>query len=347
MARVKTAIDLFCGSGAVTAGMKSAGFNVIGAVDIDPIACDTYRANHPEVLLIEEDINIIPPQRFAANLKNTLDLLAVCAPCQPFSNRNRKRSKKDRRTRLVLEALSFIKELKPKLVFFENVPGLGHQPVFNELEEKLISLGYNLAQPKKIDAADMGIPQRRQRMILVGARDCNLLRAAADINTSTRQTVFDAIGDLASPPIGCKNTEKDPLHYARRHSPITIQRLKHISHDGGSRDELPDHLQLKCHQNLRKNSFPDSYGRLKWFEVAPTLTTGCTDLTRGRYAHPVEDRAITLREAARLQSFHDDYVFVGNASQIATQIGNAVPPKMMDTIAKSLMSALSENHSPA
>lgn len=338
---VKTAIDLYCGSGAVTAGMKSAGFQVVGAIDIDPIACATYRANHPEVNLIEEDIKTVSPKRFLKNLKGSLDLLAVCAPCQPFSNRNRHKSSKDQRSKLVLEALSFVKELRPKLVFFENVPGLGRQPVFNELASKLTSLGYHLAPLQRIDAADMGVPQRRQRMILVGAIDNDLLNQASKISASQRQTVLDVIGNLPPPPVGIKNVENDVLHYARRHSAITIKRLQHIPHDGGSRDELPEKLQLKCHQGLNKNSFPDSYGRLRWRDVAPTLTTGCTDLTKGRYAHPDQDRAITLREAARLQSFPDDYVFVGNASQIATQIGNAVPPEMMHGIAKTLYLALS------
>jgi len=340
---IKTAIDLYCGSGAVTAGMKSAGFQVAGAIDIDPIACATYRANHPEVHLIEEDIKTVSPKRFLKALKGSLDLLAVCAPCQPFSNRNRHKSSKDQRSKLVLEALSFVKELEPKLVFFENVPGLGRQPVFNELASMLVSLGYHLAPLKKIDAADMGVPQRRQRMILVGARDINLLNLASKISFSKRQTVFDVIGNLPAPSVGIKNVGNDVLHYTRRHSAITMERLRHIPHDGGSRAELPEKLQLRCHQGLSKNSFPDSYGRLKWRDVAPTLTTGCTDLTKGRYAHPEEDRAITLREAARLQSFPDDYVFVGNASQIATQIGNAVPPKMMHGIAKTLYSALSDN----
>lgn len=339
---IKTAIDLYCGSGAVTAGMKSAGFQVVGAIDFDPIACATYRANHPEVNLIEKDIKTVSPKCFLNELNGSLDLLAVCAPCQPFSNRNRHKSNKDQRAKLVLEALTFVEELKPKLIFFENVPGLGRQPVFNKLAHSLNALGYHLAPFQKIDAADMGIPQRRQRMILVGSRNSTLLKQASKIKFSKRQTVFDVIGNLPSPPVGTKNIENDVLHYSRRHSAITIERLQHIQHDGGSRNELPERLQLKCHQNLNKNSFPDSYGRLKWRDVAPTLTTGCTDLTKGRYAHPEEDRAITLREAARLQSFPDDYVFVGNASQIATQIGNAVPPKMMHGIAKALYSALSD-----
>lgn len=339
----KLAIDLFCGSGAVTTGMKSAGFKVVGAIDLDPVACATYRANHPEVHLIEEDIKTISPNRFFNDTKGSLDLLAVCAPCQPFSNRNRNKSTEDQRSALILEALPFIEKLNPKLVFFENVPGIGRQPVFNELASSLISLGYLLAPSKSIDASDMGVPQRRQRMILIGAKDKTILEQANDIKFCEQRTVFDVIGKLPTPPVGVKNVGSDILHYSRKHSQITIQRLRHISHDGGSRNELPGTLQLRCHQGLNKNSFPDSYGRLKWKDVAPTLTTGCTDLTKGRYAHPEEDRAITLREAARLQSFPDNYVFIGNASQIARQIGNAVPPRMMQEIAKTLYMALSGN----
>jgi len=341
---MKTAIDLFCGSGAVTLGLKSAGFRVVGAVDIDPMACVTYRANHPEVDLVEDDIGNVDPKRFLEAVNGELDLLAVCAPCQPFSNRNRNRTPKDGRSKLVLNALSFIKALQPKLVFFENVPGLGRQPVFIELANNLSAMGYQLGEPRKIDAVDLGVPQRRQRMILIGAKYEMLLRQASNIKFSTKRTVREAIQELPIPPLGGKAKKfDDTLHFSRAHAPITLERLRHIPRDGGSRESLPEHLQLSCHKGRKKHSFPDSYGRLKWDDVAPTLTTGCTDLTKGLYAQPEQDRAITLREAARLQSFPDSYVFKGNASQIATQIGNAVPPGMMAGLARSFYGALYGN----
>jgi DNA (cytosine-5)-methyltransferase 1 len=348
---MRTAIDLFCGSGAVTLGLKDAGFRVVGAVDFDPIACSTYSANHPEVHLIEEDIRKVSPELFLGEINGNLDLLVVCAPCQPFSNRNRNKSKKDERAGLVLDAIRFTGALQPRLVFFENVPGLGKQPVFRKLAQGLAKLGYKLSEPRQVDAANFGVPQRRQRMILVAAKDEKLLQDATNINLVLRRTVRQAIASLPVPPIGIESVWGDALHYARVHAPITIERLSHIPFDGGSRDSLPDHLQLACHKKLAKRSlYPDSYGRLKWDAVAPTLTTGCSDLTKGRYAHPEQHRAITLREAARLQSFPDDYLFVGNASQIATQIGNAVPPRMMYGIARTLHAALSsryENYVPA
>lgn len=339
---MKTAIDLFCGSGAVTLGLKHADFRVVGAVDLDPIACSTYRANHPEVNLIEEDIRKISPEIFLSAIDGGLDLLVVCAPCQPFSNRNRNKSKKDDRAGLVLEAIRFTGALQPKMVFFENVPGLGKQPVYRRLARGLAKLGYELSDPRQVDAADLGVPQRRQRMILVAAKDRDLLQAVSDIYFMPRRTVREEIENLPVPPVGIESVEGDALHYARVHAPITIKRLQNIPFDGGSRDALPESLQLACHKKLAKRSlYPDTYGRLRWDDVAPTLTTGCTDLTKGRYAHPVQHRAITLREAARLQSFPDDYIFVGNASQIATQIGNAVPPRMMSGIARTLHTALS------
>jgi DNA (cytosine-5)-methyltransferase 1 len=339
---MRTAIDLFCGSGAVTLGLKDAGFRVVGAVDFDPIACSTYRANHPEVSLIEDDIKTVSPDIFLEGVNGNLDLLVVCAPCQPFSNRNRNRSNKDDRAGLVLEAIRFTGALQPKMVFFENVPGLGKQPVFMKLAQSLADLGYKLSEPRQVDAADLGVPQRRQRMILVAAKDEKLLHAANEIIFVPRRTVREAIEGLPVPPVGIESVVGDALHYARVHAPITIERLRYIPFDGGSRDSLPDHLQLACHKKLAKSSlYPDSYGRLKWDAVAPTLTTGCSDLTKGRYAHPEQHRAITLREAARLQSFPDNYLFVGNASQIATQIGNAVPPRMMSGIARTLRLSLS------
>lgn len=338
---MRTAIDLFCGSGAVTLGLKDAGFRVVGAVDFDPIACSTYNANHPEVNLIEEDIRKVSPEQFRGDIDGPLDLLVVCAPCQPFSNRNRNKSNKDDRVSLVLEAIRFAGVLQPKLVFFENVPGLGKQPVFDKLAQGLAELGYKLSEPRQVDAADLGVPQRRQRMILVAAKNEELLQVAAEIKFAQRRSVREALADLPVPLVGIESVEEDALHYARAHAPITIDRLRHIPIDGGSRDALPEHLQLACHKKLAKSSlYPDSYGRLKWDSVAPTLTTGCTDLTKGRYAHPEQHRAITLREAARLQSFPDNYIFFGNAVQIATQIGNAVPPQMMTGIARALHSAI-------
>lgn len=334
------ALDLFCGSGAVSLGLKQAGFKVVGAVDFDAGACRTYRANHPEVRLLEKDIRQANPEDFAELIPGKLDLLVVCAPCQPFSSQNRHKSKDDSRNNLVEQSQKFIKRFDPSLVFLENVPGLASTDIFDGFTAWLRTEGYDVAEPMRVDASELGVPQRRTRMILVAAKGVSLEKAT-NIARTSKKTVGQVIRDLPVPPVGREAAGADPLHYARKHSPLNIERLRHIPANGGGRESLPPHLQLACHKNTtKKGAFSDTYGRMAWDGIAPTLTTGCTDITRGRYAHPVQNRAITLREAARLQSFPDDYVFHGNAGQVATQIGNAVPPEMMRTIASSLRAAL-------
>lgn len=334
------ALDLFCGSGGVTLGLKDAGFKVVGAVDLNTKACATYRANHPEVRLVERDIREVSPLEFADLVPNKLDLLAICAPCQPFSTQNRHKSKDDTRNDLLSTAIPFIAAFAPKLVFIENVPGLQSSDVFTYFTTWLHeTAGYTVSEPIKLNAADHGVPQRRTRMILVAAKGVPL-EVAVSISQVEKKYVRDAIGNLPPPSVGRTVTNPDPMHFARKHSPLNILRLQHIPKDGGGRESLPNHLQLACHKDKKSSSFSDTYGRMRWSDVAPTLTTGCTDITRGRFAHPEQHRAITLREAARLQSFPDHYVFLGNASEIATQIGNAVPPKMMYCIGQSLIKAL-------
>ncbi|MBD7954721.1 DNA cytosine methyltransferase [Stenotrophomonas sp. Sa5BUN4] len=334
------ALDLFCGSGAVSLGLKQAGFNVVGAVDYEVGACRTYRANHPAVRLIEKDIKKVDPNEFSDLIPEGLDLLVICAPCQPFSSQNRAKSSADKRAGLLDEAKKFITRYEPRIVFLENVPGLASTSIFGEFTEWLHrEFGYQVGEPMRINAADSGVPQRRMRMILVATKGV-VLRDALNIMLHPKVTVGDVIGDLPVPPIGRSEDLEDPLHFARRHSALNLERLKHIPLNGGGRSSLPARLRLACHKNAKSSAFSDTYGRMSLADVAPTLTTGCTDITRGRFAHPVQNRAITLREAARIQSFPDDYIFHGNANQIAMQIGNAVPPRMMFNIALSMMAAL-------
>ena len=337
-----TAIDIYCGSGAVTEGLKAEGVSVLAAVDNDPIACETYRLNHPEVHLLESDIRKLKPKelRKLVGYDRGLDLLVVCAPCQPFSSQNRKRSTDDPRADLVLESLKFVKEFKPEVVFFENVPGIAISGPLHSLRQKLAKLGYLLGNPKTLDAAECGVPQRRERCIMIAARSQERIDTFySSIRPQPTVTVRHAIGGLSQLCSG----ERDPhdsLHFARNHQSIVLQRMQHIPKDGGSRLSLPPELELECHKG-RKNDFPDVYGRMKWDDVAPTLTTGCTDVTKGRYAHPRDNRAITLREAALLQSFPHHYRFFGNSGQIARQIGNAVPVNMIRTLAPALKHCLS------
>ena len=272
-----------------------------------------------------------------------LDLLVVCAPCQPFSSQNRKQSQNDSRRDLILEAVRFAKILEPKVIFFENVAGLKSEKngaILNSLKKGLQETGYELTTESQIDSADYGVPQRRVRCIMMAHRvGFTSPPIFPDPTTpeSNRITVRNAIGHL--PRLKSSQADAvDLLHYARNHQKIALERLKCIPRDGGDRFSLPPHLELACHKNSK--AYPDVYGRLSWDNVAATLTTGCTDITRGRFAHPEDDRAITLREASLLQSFPSWYKFSGNASEIAMQIGNAVPSKVIEAFAPSIRRSL-------
>jgi DNA (cytosine-5)-methyltransferase 1 len=337
-------VDLYCGSGGVTAGLKAAGWQVIAACDNDPIASSTYRSNHPEVRLIEKDIrdDCTITEIVAAAGGLQVDLLVVCAPCQPFSSQNRKRGN-DPREELIVRSLAVIPGLRPGLIFFENVPGLAtasYLPILEELRSCIAEFGYSITTPLLRDAACYGVPQRRRRCVMLAARNEMALKTfrAAKIEQAKR-TVHQAISDLSTLEPGDAHPT-DSLHRARRHSSLAIERLRHVSADGGSRKSLPAHLELRCHRG--SDAFPDVYGRMKWDAVAPTLTTGCTDVTKGRFAHPDQHRAISLREAARLQTFADDYKFQGNVAQVARQIGNAVPPAMITAFAAAFEAALAD-----
>ena len=338
-----TAVDIFCGSGGVTEGLRSARWKVLAACDNDLAVATTYKANHPRTQFVGGDIQDgATIDEIAAKVADRhVDLVVICAPCQPFSSQNRVRGE-DERKQLIVRALEVVARLRPTSVFFENVPGLAsaaYMPILNAVKSRLTELGYALSQPIVRDAADFGVPQRRRRCIMFAARSQSAVDVFAQRNAySPRRTVRDAIGDLPSLRSG-EADAVDVLHRAREHQPIAIERLQHIPPDGGSRSSLPSRLELKCHIG-RTNSFPDVYGRMAWSLPAPTLTTGCTDITRGRFAHPSQDRAITLREAARLQSFPDSYRFSGNASQIAAQIGNAVPPAMIRAFSPAFRAAL-------
>lgn len=331
-----TAVDVFCGCGGVTEGLKLGNFDVIVAIDNNPVACKTYKYNHPHVELYEKDIRDISVQEIRNKYfdKRNADLLVVCAPCQPFSSQNKALNSIEDQLKLILNAVEFARTLEPKLVFFENVPGITGNRfkwIIEDLRIQLESLGYVIGKPEIIDAADYSVPQRRKRTIMLAAKERILPPLPSALTPiGSRITVRSTIGDL---PVLLANqtNQQDFLHHSRNHGPLTLERLSYIPKDGGSRDSLPHDLVLRCHRNY--TGHPDVYGRMKWDDVAPTLTTGCTDLTRGRFAHPSEDRAITLREAARLQTFPDEYFFYGSDSYIATQIGNAVPVKLIECFA--------------
>lgn len=342
-----TLIDLYSGCGGVTQGFKNKGYRVLSAVEWDETVAQTYRVNHPEVVMYAKDIRKVDPIEMMqdCNLQaGELTVLSVCAPCQPFSRQTR-RSEEDDRTKLVLEMIRFVQALQPQFAIMENVPGLNqgkNKEVLDELVNSLrYELGYTVLQPMVVDAVNYGVPQFRKRLILLCSRNDAILsipetthaprKEAKLLGKAKWRTVQDAFEGISRLASGQKS-KFDPLHQARNHGQLNLERMKHIPKNGGSRRSLPEHLQLTCHKNSAGHN--DVYGRMDFRKPSNTLTTGCTNFTKGRFAHPRANRAITPREAARLQTFPDTYHFVGNYDQISTQIGNAVPVALAEVFAE-------------
>lgn len=328
------AIDLFCGCGGLTLGLKQAGFEVIGAVDNDHLAVETYKANHEDVEVWEEDITTLTvgEVKKRLNLKEgELDLLAGCPPCQGFSTMrtlNGGKRIRDVRNKLILYFQRFVEELLPKAVMMENVPGLRKNKRFKSLCRILKKLGY-IVNHDVLNVADYGVPQRRRRLILLAGKGKKIEFA----KKTKKKTVAHAIKDMPR-----QSESGDPLHdYKERRSEKVKRLIKRIPKDGGSRKDLGKRYQLKCHK--RCDGFKDVYGRMAWKKPAPTITSGCTNPSKGRFLHPEKNRAITLREAALLQSFPKDYKFnvsIGKG-KIAELIGNALPPLFIKEHSKNIL----------
>jgi len=322
-----TAFELFSGCGGMTLGLKLAGFKVVGAVEIDSLALETYQHNHPDVLVWAKDIRNVSTDEVMERLElrqAQLDLLAGCPPCQGFSTLrtlNGAETIEDPRNDLVFEFLRFVKALLPKAVMMENTPGLAKDWRMTECFRELLDLGYEGDYPI-VNAVNYGVPQRRRRMILLAGRFGPISFPPPDPN---RNTVRSAIASLAR-----AGESGDALHDLReRRSKHVLELIRKIPKNGGSRAELGEEHQLACHQKC--DGFKDVYGRMAWDREAPTITSGCFNPSKGRFLHPEEDRAITLREASLLQGFPLTYFFSLSKGKGATAalIGNALPPQFV------------------
>jgi len=319
-------------------GLKQAGFEVLAAIESDHLAVKTYIGNHDDVIVKRRDIRKVSPEALKRQLKlrrGQLDLLAGCPPCQGFSNlrtHNGAKTNRDSRNNLTKEMLRFTSSFLPKVVMMENVPGLSNRRAFYNLCNGLQGLGYKVLWDIK-DVARFGVPQRRKRLILLAGRGFQP-RFARD--SSRLRTVRHAIAGL--PKVG---RGRDQLHnLPERRSGKVLRLITDIPKNGGSRLDLPARRQLNCHR--RSDGFYDIYGRMAWDDVAPTITSGCFNPSKGRFLHPQENRAITLREAALLQSFPKSYQFPASAGKeaIALMIGNALPPEFIRRQALQVMKTL-------
>lgn len=334
MGRKPRAIDLFSGAGGLTEGLRQAGFRVIGAVEIDSLACRTYRLNHPRVKCWQDDIRAITGSTLLKTLGlkvGELDLLAACPPCQGFSRmrtKNGNQRNRDARNDLIFDVLRIIRSVRPKSIMLENVPGLSKNNRFVEFQKALESLGY-FVKWQILNVVDFGVPQSRRRLILIASNAFEPQFAPA---AKSKRTVRDAIGNLTPP-----SKSRNRLHnYKASRSEKISQLIKKIPRNGGSRMALGSRRQLACHRRLR--GFWDVYGRMSWNKPSPTITGGCLNPSKGRFLHPTANRPITLREAALLQSFPKSYRFILDEGRyaVAMLIGNALPPEFIRRHAEAL-----------
>ena len=336
------AIDFFCGGGGITRGLLNAGIQVLAGVDICGEYKQTYEHNNHNRFLAKsitaisrEDILELIPDIFEAN-----DVLfAGCAPCQPFSQqRNSPEEHKDRN--LLSEFGRIIAEYHPAYVLVENVPGIkgkGHD-IFEAFLQKLQSNGYQY-EYSILNAKNFGVPQNRKRLVLIASRVTSVIMPTITHDGTQEhpyRTVADAIGGFPHIEAG-QSFEGLPNHKAASLSELNLRRIRATAHDGGSRTEWPEDLTLECHK-AKGAGHTDVYGRMAWNAVSPTLTSKCCSLSNGRFGHPEQDRAISFREAAALQSFPNDYIFYGSSEAvIGREIGNAVPVMLAQAIGYALI----------
>jgi DNA (cytosine-5)-methyltransferase 1 len=319
------AVDLFSGCGGLTEGMHQAKFKTEIAFEIDYIASRAYKLNHPETNVITKDIRKVSIDEIKENLGNkTIHLLAGCPPCQGFSSirrLNRAIPVEDERNSLIMEYVRLVKELNPYTIMMENVPGLIQYDLFkNAINILTEELNYNVDY-KVVNVKDYGVPQSRRRLVLVGSR---LGKINVAMPLAEKQTVRSTIEGLPFP-----ENSNDPIHKIFPiHKPHIQKRIEMTPKNGGSRKDLPAEFSLKCHQ-AENVGFNDVYGRLRWDDQSTTITGGCLNPSKGRFLHPEQDRNISAREAAMLQSFPKDYKFPLDIpkTNLALMIGNALPPK--------------------
>lgn len=325
-------IDFFSGCGGTSSGLQEAGHSIMAGLDIDADAARTFQLNFPGASFVLGDVRELQTDILDPIIKNREAplLFTGCAPCQPFSRQNRGATKTDPRRSLLAEFSRFVEAWLPEYVFVENVPGLQKAKRSGPLEEFqrcLQTLGYSF-DTQVVPALWYGVPQTRERLVVVASRlgpiEVPGPTHGAEEGQPPYATVRDWIAGL--PPIEAGQCHPDdPDHVAAKLSDLNLQRIR-ATPEGGDRRSWPMHLWLDCHKSYGGHT--DVYGRLAWDRPAAGLTTRCISYSNGRFGHPEQDRAISIREAASLQTFPRSYRFTGNMSSRAKQIGNAVPPLM-------------------
>lgn len=334
------AVDLFCGVGGLTYGLKKSGINVRAGVDLDPACKYPFEANN-QAKFFQRDITDISAneiqQLFSSQAKTRL--IAGCAPCQTFSSYNQKACNTDSRWWLLREFSGIVERVKPELVTMENVPGLEGHAVFVEFIKALEDSGYYV-HSDVVECAAYGVPQTRKRLVVLASRLGPIKLLSPKQLGAKKKSVRDAIGDL--PPVQAGEISKsDPFHQAAELSELNLERIK-ASRPGGTWRDWNPSLVAECHRKETGKTYPGVYGRMTWDDPGPTMTTQYYGFGNGRFGHPEQDRAISLREGAILQSFPKKYKFTAPGEPIFRKvlgrlIGNAVPVRLGWVIGKSFV----------
>lgn len=349
MASIKdfTTIDMFCGVGGLTHGLLKEGIPVVAGYDFDKSCKYAFEKNNNAVF-ITKDIKEVTSAEVNSFFGKKRKILVGCAPCQPFSlYTNRKKKSENDKWALLYSFSRLIKEVQPEIVSMENVPQLAQfddGKVLNDFIKSLEDDKYSVSY-KIVNAQDYGVPQRRKRLILLASKHGKIELISATHTKSNLKTVRKAIGHLAPIEDGVSDPN-DALHYARKLTDLNKKRIQ-ATREGGFWREWDESLWLECHKKEGGKSFRSVYGRMVWEDVSPTMTTCCVGLGNGRFGHPEQDRAISLREAAIFQSFPEKYDFINpevpfSSAALARQIGNAVPVDLGAAIGKSIKKHIEE-----
>lgn len=344
-----TVLDLFSGLGGLTAGLRDVGFNVVAAAEVDADSIKTYEANHPDVRVLGDVQSLTGAMILAETGLKSIDVVVGCPPCQGFSRLTEKHRRDDPRNPLVLHFLRLVLELRPTVCMMENLPGLLSRGtlLFKELTEGLVEAGY-IVKHDILELADYGVPQFRKRLVLIAGLGFEIsLPRPTHRGPKGWVTVRRAIGRLPPPPLRSEvkaGTGKLllPWHFTRDVAPIVRRRLAHAAAHGGGCQTLPETLRLDCHRK-RPDGFHDVYAVLDWDDPSNTITSGCTNASKGRFGHPAASRPLTPREAAMLQTLGARYRLCGSGVEsVARQIGNALPRRFARVAGRRILRSLAE-----